>query len=334
MDKPFLNIIFFILSSFAFGQNLVPNGSFEEYNWCPYQTGSVDSFYINSCKYWTMPTLGTSDYFNACSIQYDISQQRFLFSVPQNYIGDQEARTGNAYAGFSYTQVDDPQVFWLDQIYSEYMQVELTRELTAGEFYELQFYVSNAATTICGNSVGALFVNSEMNELHQTIIQQQPQIQSDLNVFFCDSTKWFEVKKTFQALGGERFLIIGVFTPLYQMKTSDYNGNIISGPGQYGANEYLYVDDVSLVETSFELPNIFTPNNDGSNDIFSVDALNGTAREIRIFNRWGETVYSSEDIFQWDGKLPNGAECSEGVYYYTIETKNDMIFQGFISLMR
>lgn len=331
MDKPFLNIIFFILSSFAIGQNLVPNGSFEEYNWCP---DNANGFYIEAAKYWSNPTMGTSDYFNSCSTEYDISQQRFLFSVPQNYIGEQEARTGSAYGGFSYTQVDDPQVFWLDQIYSEYLQVELTQELEPGKFYELRFYVSNAFTIFCGNSIGALFVNTEMNQSHQTIIQQKPQVQSDLNVFFCDSTKWFEVKKTFQALGGERFLILGVFTPLYEMQTSDYNGNIISGPGQYGANEYLYIDDVSLEETPIELPNIFTPNGDGSNDFFFLEALEATASEIRIFNRWGETVYSSKEIFQWDGKLANGNECTEGVYYYTITTKNDMIFQGFISLMR
>jgi OOP family OmpA-OmpF porin len=331
LDKPFLNIIFLILNSLVFGQNLVPNGSFEESNWCP---SYADGFYVEAAKYWSNPTLGTSDYFHSCSTDYDTFQQRFMFSVPQNYVGDQDARTGNAYAGFSYTQVDDPQLPWLDQIYSEYMQVELIHELTAGKFYDLQFYVSNAFTSICGNSVGALFVNTEMNQPHQTIIQQQPQVQSDLNVFFCDSTKWFEIRKTFQATGGERFLIIGVFTPLYQMQTSDYNGNIISGPGQFGANEYLYVDDVSLTETSIELPNIFTPNNDGSNDVFSVDVLKTTINEIRILNRWGEVVYSSTDIFQWDGKLPNGNECSEGVYYYTLKTKNDIIFQGFISLMR
>lgn len=331
MDKPFLNIIFFILSSFASAQNLVPNGSFEEYNWCP---DYANGFYIEAAKHWNNPTMGTSDYFNSCSTYYDIAQQRFMFSVPQNYAGEQNARTGSAYAGFSYTQGNDPEIFWLDQIYSEYMQIELNQELTAGNFYELQFYVSNAFIDICGNSVGALFVNTEMNESHQTIIQQDPQVQSDLNVFFCDSTKWFEIKQTFQASGGEKFLIIGVFTPLYKMQTSDYNGNIISGPGQYGANEYLYIDDVSLVETSVELPNIFTPNNDGSNDVFFVDALKATASEIQIFNRWGETVYSSKDVFQWDGKLTNGDGCSEGVYYYTITTKNDMIFQGFISLMR
>lgn len=331
MDKLLINIIFVILSLLSFGQNLVPNGSFEEYLLCPDNT---NGFYIESCKYWSNPTLGTSDYFNSCSTEYDTSLQRFMFSVPQNYVGEQNARTGNAYAGFSYTQVDDPTVFWVDQTYSEYMQVELNEELISGKFYELKFYVSNAFVNICGNSVGALFLNNEMNASHNNIIQLEPQIQSDLNVFFCDSIKWFEIKQMFQAKGGERFLIIGVFTPLYQMQTSDYSGNIISGPGQYGANEYLYIDDVSLMETSIELPNIFTPNGDKINDICSFENLRSVISEIQIFNRWGEIVFTSNGSFEWDGKLADGRECTEGVYYYYITTKNDTALQGFISLMR
>lgn len=304
MIKPvFYSALFFCTALFAQEDttNLVPNGSFEEYNWCPYQTYTMNGFYITACKYWTMPTQGTSDYFNACSTQYDSSLQRYLFSVPENYIGYQYARTGNAYAGLVYTEGNDS-TFVGDATYAEYIQVKLQQKLKEGKIYKLIFYVSNADNTYCGNTIGAYFSNEDLQLNTDHVINVTPQYQSDLSVFFCDSTKWFKQEYLFTANGTEQYLIIGVFTKLYESKTANLNGHIISGPGAYGANEYLYIDDVSLRESNLSFPNVFSPNNDGVNDLYKINGISNYY-SLSILNRFGERVFETNHPNQefWNG---------------------------------
>ena len=94
------------------------------------------------------------------------------------------------------------------------------------------------------------------------------------------------------------------------------------------------------IPVEFEIPNIFTPNNDNVNDFFQptreIDLLNVV---INIYNRWGELVYSKKDkTFMWDGKNNNGKYCTDGVYYYTIEFSNicyeTKIRKGFLTLAK
>lgn len=338
MIKSVLHIILlFTVFSFKAQENLVPNGSFEEYNWCPYQdqVNGVDAFYINACKYWTMPTSGTSDYFNSCSIQTDPSFGNYLFSVPENYIGHQYARTGDAYAGLVFAQSSEGG----NQENSEYIQVKLKTQLEAGKFYRLQFYVNNSCLCIasqptCPNSIGALFTSNELNINNYAIIPQTPQFQSDLNLFFCDTAFWYELNHIFQATGNENYMIIGVFTPMPITKVFDYDWNLLDL-----ADRYYFIDDVSLTEIDYmsmidgKIPNIFTPNGDGINDYFIFDNSLVYAKSLTILNRWGNIVFQSDSIFLWDG-LQNGKECADGVYYYIIEVGNDFKVNGFLTLMR
>ncbi len=75
-----------------------------------------------------------------------------------------------------------------------------------------------------------------------------------------------------------------------------------------------------IPEFSFYVPNAFTPDADGRNDIF-----NGKGEEIKdfkmtIFDRWGEMIYSTTDKEKgWDGRANNGTEIAQiGVYVYMI----------------
>jgi gliding motility-associated-like protein len=71
----------------------------------------------------------------------------------------------------------------------------------------------------------------------------------------------------------------------------------------------------------YEMPNVFTPNGDGQNDFFTLNAENAQSLEIVILNRWGNKVFESTDLnFMWNGKVNNsGAECSDGTYFYKFE---------------
>jgi gliding motility-associated-like protein len=309
-------------------ENLVPNGSFEEYNWCP---STVNGYYIDACKEWTSPSLGSPDYYNSCSQEYDAFLDRYLYSVPENYIGFQEARTGVGYAGVLYTEGNFPEV-QTDQSYAEYIQVKLNQSLVKGNFYKLNFFVSNSAINICGNSIGALFTVSEIQENSDHVLNLSYQCQSDLDLFFCDSVKWFELNFIFQAIGNEKYMTIGTFTKLYESETSDYSGNIISGQGQYGGHSYLYIDDVSLIETDIVLSNSFTPNGDEINDIYSIDLNKIGAKKAEIFNRWGQLIASSDTVLNWDGSF-HGNKCPDGVYFIRVEFELNSI-SGFIHLVR
>ena len=71
---------------------------------------------------------------------------------------------------------------------------------------------------------------------------------------------------------------------------------------------------------SFFAPNAFSPNGDGLNDVFSVFG-NGIpeAFELVVYNRWGNLVFSSEDInTNWDGTI-NGRKCPVGIYTYRFQ---------------
>lgn len=89
------------------------------------------------------------------------------------------------------------------------------------------------------------------------------------------------------------------------------------------------------------IPNVFTPNNDNSNDEFKVSSITdcpATNFEISIFNRWGNIVFQSNiDTFLWDGTNLNGTECTAGTYFYKInylENETQQEKSGFMTLVR
>ncbi len=91
-----------------------------------------------------------------------------------------------------------------------------------------------------------------------------------------------------------------------------------------------YIDELIEVDTSFiAVPNVFTPNGDGTNDLFVVKFWSMRNIKISIFNRWGKRIHfwDSGDVrgFEntwmetvWDGRI-SGRFASPGVYYYTVE---------------
>ena len=77
---------------------------------------------------------------------------------------------------------------------------------------------------------------------------------------------------------------------------------------------------------SFTLPNIFTPNEDGSNDIMHLNLVNAERVYIEIFNRWGNQVGVIDSVDPADGwngiDMKSGEPVSEGVYFYTYEIED------------
>ena len=73
-----------------------------------------------------------------------------------------------------------------------------------------------------------------------------------------------------------------------------------------------------IEEDLFYLPNSFTPNGDGSNDIFVPKGLGFKSYTLAIFDRWGQVILSPSNNSQgWDGKF-KGDICQDGVYVYQV----------------
>ncbi len=141
------------------------------------------------------------------------------------------------------------------------------------------------------------------------------------------------------------------FKGCYKVRAIDRSNNV----GEF--SEEVCVDNCPY----YELPNVFTPNGDGCNDVFSayhdrggvdesgfgkcgdIDASK-CARFVRrvdltIYNRWGGVVYTytgfgpsertdenSNSIYiDWDGVGDNGNEVASGVYYYQAEVTFDVV---------
>lgn len=83
------------------------------------------------------------------------------------------------------------------------------------------------------------------------------------------------------------------------------------------------------------IPNVFSPNDDGVNDIFFIPGICPDEKFfLQIFDRWGVLLFASNQRKNgWDGRTSSGLEAKEGVYYFVI-TINEEIYKGFLHLMR
>jgi gliding motility-associated-like protein len=122
---------------------------------------------------------------------------------------------------------------------------------------------------------------------------------------------------------------------------------VIDENGCESAMEHLL-----LVLEALRFPNVFTPNNDGVNDYFFPIEVVGYFLdfEMIIYNRWGAKVWErrcggnncpdyNNENFWWDGKIQNGKDASEGVYYWVVTAlpksqKTTFILHGSVSLFR
>ena len=121
-----------------------------------------------------------------------------------------------------------------------------------------------------------------------------------------------------------------------------------------------YFHTVKVEPVTLKIPNVFTPNGDGTNDYFIISLENGSdlpsgggkgdgsqgleyesyeplsryyeSSELTIFNRWGRVVYHSKDYQNdWDG-----GGLSDGTYFYVLKChglKNDATYQGSVMII-
>lgn len=133
----------------------------------------------------------------------------------------------------------------------------------------------------------------------------------------------------------------------YVWSTGDTSTSItVSSTADYvirAVNECGEVSDTVIVfiyeyEEGYFIPNVFTPNGDGVNDVFQVENFRAEEYSLEIFDRWGNPVFSTKDrTASWDGNV-NGSPAMEGVYFYQIRTRDCKGYlkneQGTLTMLR
>lgn len=112
---------------------------------------------------------------------------------------------------------------------------------------------------------------------------------------------------------------------------------------QGGCSDTAYVQVIVneppvILPLVIHIPNVFTPDGDKVNDVFTFDIQNAVEFDVQLFNRWGNMMFTSNDPdFEWDGKV-NGNEASQGTYFYIYHAvdmeENKVDGHGFFELLR
>ena len=108
---------------------------------------------------------------------------------------------------------------------------------------------------------------------------------------------------------------------------------------EYGCskNDSVLVEVVEVIEElELYIPNTFTPNNDGTNDTWSIRSIElYPEASLEIFNRWGMLLYrETNGVKPWNGTA-NGKELPTGTYFYVLKlTPDSETISGSISIVR
>jgi gliding motility-associated-like protein len=107
------------------------------------------------------------------------------------------------------------------------------------------------------------------------------------------------------------------------------------GPGCF-ITDSVWVDDL---DCNPQIQNVFSPNGDGTNDVWKPFIEGGQIVKVSIFNRWGAMVYGwNEENKYWEGLDFQNTPVAEGVYFYVIEyadyLERIMAKNGHIDLFR
>jgi gliding motility-associated-like protein len=114
--------------------------------------------------------------------------------------------------------------------------------------------------------------------------------------------------------------------------------SVNSGPPDFCTDTFSVLIK-AILPSSLIVPNVFTPNGDGVNDLFKPVEVALETMHIIIYNRWGEKVSEwNNPNGSWDGNNKNGQNCADGTYFYILEAKGFDLIEynknGNITLIR
>lgn len=195
-------------------------------------------------------------------------------------------------------------------------------------------------TNPCSENSEGVNSENQINQLSWTMPNFTCENSNDLieyNVYYAaNSTEEFELIDVLDRDQNsyEHLPDVGI-NGCYKVSAVDSIGN--EGP----LSEVICVNNCPI----YILPNTFTPNNDGSNDVF-VPRQNKFVSQVDfvVLNKWGNQVFETTDPeLNWSGKTNTGEDLIQGTYYYTCrvfdfsnegDIKQVDFINGYIQLLR
>ena len=256
-------LLLFCVTNFGYSQNLVVNPSFENFINCPVKLGNLEL----DVEDWSMPTLGSTDYFNGCSE---------AMGTPKNFNGQQPADFGVGYVGLYMFAPND---------YREYIEASLHSTLEKGERYTISFYVSLAERSdFAVKEFGIRFsefpvqieTSKVLSSMHFSKLKGDTsnELEIKYSKFYSDEIEWIKLTQEFVANGTENYLIIGNFKNNKRTQKFQTKRKITKG-------SYYYLDMVSVYKADLQEAILTAENQDN----FKIDSVH-VFRDVHFdFNR-------------------------------------------------
>ncbi|MBK9592433.1 MAG: gliding motility-associated C-terminal domain-containing protein [Crocinitomicaceae bacterium] len=92
-------------------------------------------------------------------------------------------------------------------------------------------------------------------------------------------------------------------------------------------------------DCNVETFNAFSPNGDGTNDLWIIDGIEGYSQNtVTVYNRWGDILirfdnYNNTSIV-WDGTTKSGDDALSGTYFFVVNVNGDQNQTGWVQVVR
>ena len=231
-----VSLFLLLAGSQAFGQNLIPNFSFEAHKLCP------EDRYFGKTAWpvtsWYNVNDGTPDYYHRCS--------NGKVKVPDNWAGEAQPVHGNAYMGL---------YLWGKSDYREYIGIELTDSLEADVryFFDGYYQIAHHSHYVTGSIGIAItheprygFLAQPVNYDPQIYVRKEDALEG--NVF-----QWEKISGSFIAKGGEKFLSVGNFDKSENVAKAEI---FVNAQKEFELidRSYAYIDHFRLWKEGTEVP--------------------------------------------------------------------------------
>lgn len=228
--------------------------------------------------------------------------------------------------------------------YREYISNEFDAPLEIGQRYLVSFRMANGelAPLSAGgygvSNIGVAFSEAAMAQSGNTPLEVAPTFELD-TIFY--SREWRHIQFAFVATDASRFMTVGIFGDDAGKDFMVKEGNPDFGyyffddfrmeeiGDDFDFTQAYHIDEgkgdeavdslpVVFDQPEFFIPNAFSPNGDGDNDIFLPVSPNYNGYQFEVYSRWGELLFKTTDRETgWNGNHGgNGAKA--GVYVWQI----------------
>ncbi len=307
-----------------------------------YGCGAVDSNYVTICDN-TSYSIGTNTY-NQSGHYIDTLDQGGCDSIVHTFLTVNPTYNINFvdsfYEGTSYTFNDN--VYYYEGNYSSrFTTVNGCDSFVSLKLLEIPVRKYDIDTTICsyqdfvffgrvyensGRYIDTLIFSDHHKILNLRLIKKRPM---ELSVSVDKELDKLCIGQpiVLTGFGAANYIWYIKDDPLYEKLYTgnpynaavfnDYNHMVMEGIDADGCVESHPFSLVGHDCCQYFVPNAFSPNGDGLNDVFEVKGVQPKIYRLEIFTRWGAKVFSSENIDRgWNGANSSGDVLPPDVYYY------------------